>query len=74
MNGATKEGVDLTEILASLAALCARVMGSMDFNPGLRLLRSLTPGYHISPLRGFEMEGNVFYKPTINSTQGVRSF
>jgi len=35
------------KILASLAALCAKVMGSVAWYPGLRLLRSLTPGYHL---------------------------
>ena len=49
--------VDLVaRILASLAALRAKVMWSVAWYPGLRLLRSLTPGYHVSPLHDFEMD------------------
>jgi hypothetical protein len=29
--------------------------------PGLRLLRSLTPGYHLSPLQGWDLKTDVFY-------------
>jgi hypothetical protein len=30
--------------------------------PGWRLLRSLTPGYHLSPFQGFRMAADLFYK------------
>jgi hypothetical protein len=30
-------------------------MGCLAHYPGLRLLRSLTLGYHISPLQGFKL-------------------
>jgi hypothetical protein len=34
-----------------------------DRYPGLRLLRSLTPGFHLSPFQGLGFEAEVFYKP-----------
>ncbi len=38
-------------------------------NPGLRLLRSLSLGYHITPLQGFRMVEKHFYEGKICCTK-----
>jgi hypothetical protein len=37
-----------------------------DGYPGLRLLRSLIPGYHLSPLQGWDLRMDVFYRAKLN--------
>ncbi len=39
---------------------------------GLRLLRGLAPGYHLSPLRGFKMDENSFFRA--KKLRSVESF
>jgi hypothetical protein len=39
---------------------------SLIVYPGWRLLRSLTPGYHLSPFQGFRMAVDIFYKAITN--------
>ena len=46
-----------------------------DHNPGLRLLRSLTPGYLLSPFQGWDLRPEVFYRAhrTLNA-EGPRGW